>query len=152
MGSFAYTIFHFYDSLAGLARFPHVPRSQQNHIMKKVSSNQAKMKKWADLAPMNFLHKWYLVEAERNRVLGKGNEAMEDYDRAVEIAKDNEYLNEEALASELAAEFYSGRGKDFIAAAYMERARNRYSKWGAEAKVQDLEGRYARLLDSEDKR
>jgi hypothetical protein len=54
---------------------------------------------------MNFLHKYYLVEAERHRVLGNIVEAMELYDRAITLAKEHEYINEEALANELAAKF-----------------------------------------------
>jgi hypothetical protein len=38
------------------------------------------MKKWAHHAPMNHLHKFYLVEAERHRVLGQPIEAMDYYD------------------------------------------------------------------------
>ncbi|MCP4577647.1 MAG: serine/threonine-protein kinase PknK, partial [Deltaproteobacteria bacterium] len=49
-------IFHFYDSLAQLAVFPGNPKTDQKRILKKVTKNQKKMKKWAYHAPMNFLH------------------------------------------------------------------------------------------------
>ncbi len=47
------------------------------------------MKKWAHHAPMNHLHKFYLVEAERFRVLGKDSKAADLYDQAVELAVEN---------------------------------------------------------------
>ncbi|MEB3826256.1 GAF domain-containing protein, partial [Phormidium sp. CCY1219] len=104
------------------------------------------MKKWAHHAPMNFLHKYYLVEAERNRVVGKEIKAMNQYDRAIELAKENQYLNDEALANELAAKFYLAKGKIKIAQTYMQEARYCYLKWGATAKVKHLEETYPQLF------
>jgi len=143
---FVTPLFHFYDSLSRLAIFPDAPKSEQRRILKKVAANQKKMKKWAQHAPMNHLHKWYLVEAERARVLGKDVDAMEYYDKAIEGAKEHEYLNEEALANELAAKFYLERGRTQIARTYMREARYCYLKWGAKAKVRHLDETYPELL------
>jgi tetratricopeptide (TPR) repeat protein len=85
------------------------------------------------------VYKFYLVEAERYRVLGCKCEAMDYYDRAIELAKANEYINEEALAHELAAKFYLSLGKAKIAQSYMLDARYCYLQWGAIAKVKDNE-------------
>ena len=70
LGTAAIPGFHFYDSLARLAVFPEAEESEQKSILEKVTANQEKMKLWAQHAPMNYLHKFYLVEAERARVLG----------------------------------------------------------------------------------
>jgi two-component system, NarL family, sensor kinase len=61
------------------------------------------MQKWAEHAPMNYLHKFHLVEAEKARVLGQFFEAEEFYERAIAGAAENEFIQEEALAYELAA-------------------------------------------------
>ena len=45
------------------------------------------MKLWAQHAPMNYLHKFYLVEAERASVLGNDGEAREYYDKAITLHK-----------------------------------------------------------------
>ncbi len=45
---------------------------------------------------MNHLHKFYLVEGEKARVLGQILEAEELYERAIEGAKANEFIQEEA--------------------------------------------------------
>ncbi len=97
--------FRFYDSLTTLAEFFTNP-SNQEQLLRRVSENQQELQRWAHHAPMNYFHKYYLVEAERHRVLGDRVSAMELYDRAIALAKENEYLNEEALAYELAAKFY----------------------------------------------
>ncbi|MBD2040691.1 hybrid sensor histidine kinase/response regulator [Microcoleus sp. FACHB-672] len=139
-------LFHFYDSLVRLAVYIDCPESEQQGILDKVQANQEKMQKWAHHAPMNHLHKFYLVKAERHRVLSENVEAMEMYDRAIALAKENEYINEEALAHELAAKFYLLWGKEIIAQTYMTNAYYAYVRWGAITKVEHLEKHYPQLL------
>ncbi|BAZ28682.1 multi-sensor signal transduction multi-kinase [Cylindrospermum sp. NIES-4074] len=139
-------LFHFYDSLARLAVSPDSPELEKKNILERVQSNQEKMQKWAHHAPMNHLHKFYLVEAERHRVLGEKIAAIEMYDRAIALAKQNEYINEAALALELTAKFYLSWGKQAIAQTYMTDAYYTYSHWGAVAKVKDLESKYPQLI------
>ncbi|MBE9201789.1 MULTISPECIES: ATP-binding sensor histidine kinase [unclassified Nodularia (in: cyanobacteria)] len=145
-GMFAVPVFHFYDSLARLSCVMEVITSDRDMLLNQVTANQEKMKKWASYAPMNFLHKYYLVEAEYYRVVGEKAEAIDFYDRSILLAKENEYIHEEALGNELAAKFYLAWGKPKVAQAYMQEAYYCYTCWGAKAKVADLERRYPQLL------
>jgi predicted ATPase/signal transduction histidine kinase/tRNA A-37 threonylcarbamoyl transferase component Bud32 len=145
-GQLVVPVFYFYDSLAQLAVYTDAPLSEQKCILDKIQVNQEKMQHWAHHAPMNYLHKFYLVEAERHRVFGEYPEAMDDYDRAISLAHENEYINEEAIAHELAAKFYLEWGKKKIAATYLIDAYYCYVRWGALAKVEDLQKRYPQLL------
>ncbi|MEG4322370.1 MULTISPECIES: AAA family ATPase [unclassified Microcoleus] len=135
-------IFCFYDSLVRLS----IANLSPEIGLLKVKSNQAKLLKFAQSAPMNFQHKYDLVEAEKARVLGNSMEAMNLYDRAIELAQENDYINDEALAHELAAKFYIADGKEKIARVYLTDAYYAYARWGAKAKVDDLERRYPQLL------
>ncbi|WP_341525910.1 AAA family ATPase [Nostoc sp. UHCC 0302] len=146
VGNFAVPIFYFYDSLIQLILYANVSHNEQIDILKRVEANQEKMQNWSHHAPMNFLHKFQLVEAERCRVIGEYVEAIEFYDRAISGAKKNEYIQEEALANELAAKFYLGWGKEKIAQVYLTEAYYCYVRWGALAKLDDLETRYPELL------
>jgi len=137
---------YFYDSLAHLAIYPSLADSQQINVLNRVTNNQEKMKQWATDAPMNFQHKFDLVAAEQYRILGNKAEAMDYYDRAITLAKEHGYTQEEALANELAAKFYLDWGKGRIAQEYMTEAYYGYARWGAKAKVADLEKRYPQLL------
>jgi predicted ATPase/signal transduction histidine kinase len=139
-------IFRFYDSLTHLAVFPDVPQPEQERLLEKVTANQEKMETWAHHAPMNFLHKFYLVEAERARILGNDADAREYYDKAIALAHENEYLNEEALAYELAGRFYLTRNQNHVARHYLQDAHYAYLRWGAIAKVKDLETRYPQFF------
>ncbi|MEW5856020.1 MAG: AAA family ATPase [Cyanobacteriota bacterium] len=146
VGQLTVVIFYFYDSLVRVAVYSEVSPSEQQGILDRVQANQEKMQKWAHHAPMNFLHKFYLVEAERHRILGEKVEAMENYDQAIALAKENEYINEEALAYELAAKFYLSWGKETIAQLYLHKAHYAYQVWGAQRKVEDLEEKYPQLI------
>ncbi|MGF2039584.1 MAG: ATP-binding protein [Nostoc sp. CmiVER01] len=142
-----FPIFYFYDSLARLMLYSQVNQKEQAMILQRVADSQQKMQLWAHHAPMNYLHKWYLVEAERHRVLGEVVAAMDGYDRAITLARENEYLQEEALANELAAKFHLANHRLTIAKAYLQEARYGYLRWRATTKVQDLERRYPQLLE-----
>jgi PAS domain S-box-containing protein len=139
-------IFCFYHSLALLSLSLEASNSEKVAWLSCVSSNQKKMQKWASHAPMNYLHKFDLVEAEKARVSGQFFEAEELYERAIAGAAENEYIQEEALAYELAAKHYLARGREKIAQTYMKEAHYCYDRWGAIAKVKDLEKRYPQFF------
>ncbi|MEH2213730.1 trifunctional serine/threonine-protein kinase/ATP-binding protein/sensor histidine kinase [Nostoc sp.] len=138
-------VFYLYDSLLTLAQL-NPQLDETSEALQGVIENQTKLQQWAYHAPMNYQHKVDLVAAEKCRVLGQKAEAIEFYDKAITLAKANEYTQEEALANELAAKFYLDWGKERIAGNYMIEAYYAYARWGAKAKVADLEARYPQLL------
>ncbi|MCT7983853.1 AAA family ATPase [Laspinema sp. A4] len=146
-GWIAVPSFYFYQSLAQLSVYFTREESEQAVIRDRIQSNQEKMKTWASHAPSNFQHKYYLVEAEKARVLGQKIEAMDYYNKAIAGAQENQYIQEEALAYELTARFYLSQGKQLLAKSYLTDAYYSYIRWGAKAKVKDLEQRYPDLLD-----
>ncbi len=140
--------FNFYDSLAHLSIFQDLSNSEKQALLDRVDKNQKKMGLWAYHAPMNHQHKFDLVEAEKCRVLGKKAEAIEFYNQAIQGAKENKYIQEEALANELCAKFYLNWSQEKVARVYMTDAHYCYSLWGAKAKVKHLEENYPQLLQS----
>ncbi|MEG4811406.1 AAA family ATPase [Microcoleus sp. F8-D3] len=137
---------NFYYSLILLAHYPATTKTEQKQYLKKVASHQKQMKKWAQHAPMNFQHKYELVEAEKARVLGQNETAINYYERAINGAKEQGFIQEEALANERAAEFYLALGREKVAKTYMTEAYYCYIRWGAVAKVRDLEETYPHLI------
>ena len=137
--------FYFYDSLIAIAAL----NSQSPEIadtLQQVEQNQTQLQQWAKYAPMNHQHKVDLVEAEKCRVLEGQAQAIELYEKAISGAKANGYTQEEALANELVAKFYLDWGKEKAAIGYMQEAYYCYARWGAKAKIDDLEKRYPQLL------
>lgn len=151
-GQAAVPAFYLYDSLVRLADLPEAGASNPKALLIRVVENQEKMQLWAQHAPMNYLHKFYLVEAERARVAGNDRDAREYYDQAITLAHENGYVNEEALAYELAGRFYLARNQTHLARYYLRDAHYAYLRWGALAKVRDLEHRYPHLIDPLDPR
>ncbi|MBW4540621.1 MAG: AAA family ATPase [Myxacorys chilensis ATA2-1-KO14] len=143
----AVPVFYFYDSLVHLARLsslaePIASSAAAQNILSKVRSNQEKMLVWANHAPMNFRHKYDLVEAEAAKLLGNRIDAMDLYDRAIAGAKEHGYLQEEAIANERAAKFYFSINRTKFAKEYLSNAYYGYVGWGATAKVRRLEAQH----------
>ena len=138
--------FYFYDSLIALAQI-NLPLNQTSELWQRVTENQNQLQEyWAKYAPMNHQHKVDLILGEKNRLLGDKLAAMNFYDRAIKTAKNNQYINEAALAYELAAKFYLSEDKELIAKAYLQESYYYYQVWGAHAKVKQLEQQYPQFL------
>ncbi|HBR00802.1 MAG TPA: serine/threonine protein kinase, partial [Cyanobacteria bacterium UBA11691] len=140
--------FYFYHCLSIIATVSSHLESESAAWQQLEENQKTLQQQWARHAPMNHQHKWDLIEAEKYRVCGKYYEAGDWYDRAIAGAKENEYLQEEALANELAAKFYLDWGKEKVAAGYMTDAYYCYARWGAKAKTDQLEEKYPQLLAS----
>ncbi|MGL4376576.1 MAG: GAF domain-containing protein, partial [Microcoleaceae cyanobacterium] len=145
-GTIYIPVFHFYAGLTYLALGSTQSEIEQANTLVLVENHQKILAQWAHHAPMNHQHKVDLIEAEKCRVLGKNYEAGDWYDRAIAGAKENEYIQEQALANELAAKFYRAWGKEKVAAGYMQEAYYCYARWGAKAKIDHLEKRDPLLL------
>jgi signal transduction histidine kinase len=112
----------------------------------RVTKMQARFKPWAQHAPMNYLHKWELVEAERARVLGDTRAALRHYERAIKGARGNGFPGDEALAHELMATLLLRTGDELLARLHLEEAHARYTEWGGFARARLLEEKHAVLL------
>ena len=146
MGLVYLPLIYFYTSLIFLSSSARVSKLKRFLFLSKVYLNQKQLKKWAKYAPENFLHKWHLIEAERNKINGRQLKAMNHYSKAIEFAKQSGFLHEEALANELAAKYYLAGGYKKIAKAYLKEAHYLYYAWGAMAKVKQLNDSFPELL------
>jgi predicted ATPase/signal transduction histidine kinase/DNA-binding response OmpR family regulator len=139
-------VFHFYAALTYLALWGAQSELEQAQTLVQVQIHQETIDLWAQTAPMNYLHKWDLIEAEKQRILGNRAAAIEHFDRAISGAKEHQFIQEAALANELAAKFYLDWGKSKIARSYLMEADAGYERWGAMAKVEQLQTLYPQFL------
>ncbi|MDY6880661.1 MAG: AAA family ATPase [Thermodesulfobacteriota bacterium] len=137
--------YHFYYSLALLAYYPDASEDEKADYLKRVVKHQEKMKEWASHAPENFEHKYLLVEAEISRLRGGIKSTVSLFDRAIESAWRNGFIQDEAIAHERAALYCLSEGMEKIARIYMREAYNGYQRWGTVTKVADLENEYPYL-------
>jgi predicted ATPase/signal transduction histidine kinase/tRNA A-37 threonylcarbamoyl transferase component Bud32 len=139
---------NFYYSLTLAALYSEASLTERDKSWQQMLANQQRMKEWANLCPENFLDKYLLVAAEMSRISGKWCEAVDLYDQAIESARENEFIHNEALANELAAKFWMERGKEEFAGLYIRKAHQCYQIWGAKRKVEDLDEKYPQWLAS----
>lgn len=142
------TTYRLYDSLIALALYPTSTPDKQEQFLKRVENNQDMMKNWAKFAPMNFEHKFFLVEAEKLRVTNQSDDILAIYNKAIEGALKNDFLNEAALAYELTGKFFLNQNKYELAENYLKHAFQIYSQWGAKAKVKELIKQYPKINES----
>ncbi|MBW4495515.1 MAG: AAA family ATPase [Oscillatoria princeps RMCB-10] len=138
--------YKFYSSLALLGNCARADSQTRKRYLRKVASHQKQMKVRAEHAPANFQHKCDLVSAERARVLGQIEKATALYEKAITGARKEGYIQEEALACELAGEFHVARGQENMGRFYLLESYYAYIRWGAIAKVKDLEARYPQFF------
>ncbi|MCB9749101.1 MAG: AAA family ATPase [Myxococcales bacterium] len=103
------------------------------------------LEKLAARCPENLRNKVALLRGEQLRALGRGEEALVAYTRAIEEARARGFIHDEALARELAGRFFLGTGASEAAHPYLARARQLYLRWGAFAKVAQLDEEFPEL-------
>jgi PAS domain S-box-containing protein len=107
------------------------------------------LREWADVNEPSFGDKHALVSAEIARLEGRDLDAMRLYEEAIALARQHGFVQNEGLAHELAAQFYTARGFATIANAYLRNARSCYLRWGADGKVQQLDAMHPLLRTEE---
>lgn len=143
-------IFYFYESLIYLSASCKVNGAKRAIFLRKVRKNQRRLKDHADFAPMNYMHRYYLVEAEVAKVAQNTKAAIENFELALELAVKSIYINETALANERAGIFYLSLGSKNLASIYFTQAKLCYEAWGAYAKVKHLKMSYPEFITSKE--
>jgi predicted ATPase/GAF domain-containing protein len=140
-GIYLGAIFTFWESLLWVwsARGGEVRAST---ALRRAARGIRQLKRWARAAPMNFLNKLHLLEAERARTMGRSDVAATHYERAIELSQAHGYVHDAALAHECAAAFYLERGMDRLARRYLRDAFSAYERWGATAVARRLQLAY----------
>jgi PAS domain S-box-containing protein len=137
--------YHFYGALARAAACDSATPDERREHFDALAEHQKRLVQWAENCPDNFEDRAALVGAEMARLEGRTLDAETLYEQAIRSAHANGFINNEALANELAARFYAARGFDKIANTYLKDARYGYLRWGAEGKVRQLDEQYPDL-------
>src|SRR5258705_996113 len=140
--------YFYYAALTVAACYENGPADQQQGWRELLNLHQEQLREWAKNYPPTFADKHALVLAEIARLEGRDLEAMRQYEQAILLAREHGFVQNEGLAYEVAARFYSGRGFDTIAHAYLREARRCYLRWGAFGKVRQLEQFHPHLRDA----
>src|SRR5688572_13803327 len=127
----------FFQCLAVTALWSRASDNERVELAARLEAQTRALETWAASCPQNFASLQLTVAAEGARVRGDTDAAGELFERALDAARDNRFLQVEAIASELAMHHWQGRDAA-RAMALRERAVTAYSAWGATRKARAL--------------
>ncbi|HEY6796467.1 MAG TPA: AAA family ATPase [Kineosporiaceae bacterium] len=136
---------HFFRALSLAALSPDSGDARRATLRSALEEELRLHKQWADHCPPTFESRHALVAAEVARIDGRELEAERRYEEAIRSAREHGFVNNEAVAYELAARFHRARGLDLVADTYLREARACYLRWGAAGKVRQLEELHPQL-------
>ena len=140
--------YSYYSALTVAALYESGTAAEQQSWRELLTAHREQLREWAETCPPTFGDKHKLVSAELARLEGRDADAMRLYEQAIRSASDNGFVQNEGLAHEVAARFYTARGVKTVAHAYLREARRCYLRWGAFGKVRQLEEFHTHLRDA----
>jgi predicted ATPase/signal transduction histidine kinase len=146
-GHFEWAEYIFYSALAQAAQYDSASPEEKVRYREALAANHRQMVVWAENCPENFGNRAALLAAEIGRIEDRKLDAESLYEKAIQSAREYGFVQNEAIAYEVAARFYSGRGFETIARAYVRNARYCYLRWGAHGKVRQIDQSYPPLYE-----
>ncbi|HEY9677358.1 MAG TPA: AAA family ATPase [Drouetiella sp.] len=135
----------FYNALALAGNFENVNQLQKKDYIHKIEKLEKQLGIWASHNSTDFKHKHELVLAELARIKGDYVEAMRLYEQSISSAKRSGYIQNEAIANELAGRLNYSLGLKTAGDAYLREASTCFARWGAKGKVLLLEDEFPEL-------
>jgi PAS domain S-box-containing protein len=144
-----FTEYRFYTGLAHAIAYDASPLERRELHVSSLREQLRKFTIWTARIPTNFAARKALLAAEMARIEGRELEAEQFYEEAIRLAREAGYVQIEAIAAECAARFYEARGIQTVVLPYLTNARDCYLRWGADAKVRQLDTDYPDLRKNE---
>ncbi len=141
--------YFYYTALTVAALYENATADEQTEWRKLLMVHREQLREWAETYSPTFGDKYALVSAEFARIERRDFDAMRLYEEAIRAARENGFVQNEALAYELAGRFHAARGFEDIAHLYVRKARYCYLRWGATGKVRQLDEMYPDLREKE---
>jgi PAS domain S-box-containing protein len=137
--------YDFYAALAYAALCVGERESLRAQHLSSLCAHACRIRTAAEHCPENFSNRDALVSAELARLEGRLLDAEVFYEEAIRSARQHGFIQNEALAHELASSFYSERKLETSARAHIQAARSCYLRWGADGKVRQLDNLHPKL-------
>jgi predicted ATPase/signal transduction histidine kinase len=146
-GHFEWAEYVFYVALTRAAKHDSASSEEKVRYREALAAHHKQIIVWAENCPENFGNRAALVGAEIARIEGRELDAENLYEKAIQSAREHGFVQNEAIAHEVAARFYSARGFETIAHTYLRNARYCYLRWGALGKVRQIDQSYPPLYE-----
>jgi PAS domain S-box-containing protein len=135
----------FYGALARAGACGTAPADRRQEHFDALIAHHKQLQAWAEHNPVTFESRSAIVGAELARIEGRVLDAQDLFESAMRSAHAHGFAHIEAIAHEYAGRFYAARGLERIATACLRDARFCYRRWGADAKVRQLEQFYPQI-------
>ena len=127
--------------------FDDADASTQAQYIQQIRRSTKKLQRMAKRSPDNYLHKYLVAEAVYRKITKHPASKIEVmYEQAIQAAHQYGHLHDVGIISECFAKYHIQTGKLMQAKVYINEAYTAYQKWGALAKVAQLEEKYGNLL------
>ena len=137
--------YHFYGALSRTAACTTATSEERQQHVAALAAHHRQLLIWAETCPDNFENRAALVGAEIARIEGRHFDATRLYEQAIRSARINGFVQNEALASELAGRFHLDNDLEMSGICHLRHARTCYLRWEAHGKVRQLDERYPQL-------
>lgn len=137
----------FYYSLSITCIYERLNIKEKIKYLKVLNKEIRNLKILQKSCPENFKHKYGILYAELCRIKGRKHKADEFYEMAVKSAGENNFIQDQAIALELAGKFFNTLGFQERSKSYIWSAYKCYEQWGAKAKVNKLAEEYPYLKE-----
>lgn len=136
----------FYSALSCAAFWDSALPEDRPKLLEALGSHHTQLERLAEHCPVNFAHRAALVGAEIARIEDRALDAERLYEQAIRLARASGFVQNEGLSNEAAGRFYLSRGLETSAYAHLRHATTCFARWGADAKVLQLELCYPRVV------
>ena len=130
--------FDFWNGLTLAANYAEASGEDQMKYLLELERARNSLALLAENCPENFRCQSLLLSAECERIAGQENQAANLYERAIRQAEETNAIQCRALANELYARFQTVAGQETAVAPLLAEAQACYGRWGAAAKVDQL--------------
>ena len=132
------TVFSFYRAMAAATLMGDASQEDREVMRLRFQASLKEFAVWAENCPDNYAWQACLLRAEKVRLEGRVQDALELYEQAADIARKDEHPCGVALSRERMARLHRSRQDQESAKIFMEDASFNYYRWGAHAKVSSL--------------
>jgi signal transduction histidine kinase len=132
-------MYYFLHALVLTREYREAAEGERREILETLTAYQQKLATWAEACPNNFTSRHALVSAEIAEIEGDDLLAERLFEQAIDAASANGFVHWEAMANEAAARHHGSRGHTTASRAHLREARHCYARWGAAAKVEQLD-------------
>jgi predicted ATPase/two-component sensor histidine kinase len=133
-----------YHFCAGMAQAALCSDGDSRHVS-GIRDHADQLARLAAQCPENFASRSALLKAELSRIDGHSFDALRLYQEAIDLSQQHGFLQIGALAHETAARFCLASGLSSAGCSHVAQARDLYVKYGAAAKVRQLQRTYTDL-------